>query len=343
MTERRRPGRVPEPASSHDDSGRPAQIDQTESERKTSDGEEGVSSPEQMDRKPGKVTDPSEPLGPATDTEEPLTPIVLSEIDPPPRSAWFSVFWLLLACIAFWGIGSATLNLVELWHRHTMLAAPLGLASVVLVGLLIRAMWLEWLAMRDVDALADRRKALVAALERDDIDALKLALRPTLDKLKVRDLKLIEEFEEAVVDSTDCADYLRTFENIVLQPLDEKAKEVVRNGSIATATAVAIVPHPAFDAVVVLWRALVMTRRIGSIYGLRPGGLSSWRLLSHSLKSALLAAGMDTITTILADASASTMARMLKPLAEGGVIGVRIFHLGRLTVDMCRPVSKLPR
>lgn len=258
---------------------------------------------------------------------------------PPPRSPWFSVLWLLIGCVALWGIGSATENLVDLWQQNLVLALPLALVGVVLAGFLSRALWLEWLAMRDVDALAERREKVEEAVQKQDVIALKEALEPTLTNLRARDPALINEFEAAVVDLADCSDYLRCFENIVLHSLDAEAKEVVRNGAIATGAAVAIVPHPAFDAIVVLWRALVMTRRIGSIYGLRPGGLSSWRLLSHALKSALLAAGMETLTALLVDSFATTLANTLKPVAEGGVIAVRIYHLGRLTVSVCRPVS----
>lgn len=256
----------------------------------------------------------------------------------PPRSPWFSVVWLLIACVALWGIGSATVNLVDLWRENLVLALPLILASAVLLGFLARALWHEWAAMRDVDELAERRERVEAALQNGNIDDLKDALRPTLDNLQARDPALINEFQAAVVDLDDCSDYLRCLENIVLHSLDAEAKQVVKNGAIATGTAVAIVPHPAFDAIVVLWRALVMTRRIGSIYGLRPGGLSSWRLLSHTLKSALLAASMETLTTLLADSFATTLARSVKPVAEGAVIAVRIYHLGRLTVSVCRPV-----
>ncbi len=194
--------------------------------------------------------------------------------------------------------------------------------------------------MREVDALAERREAVEGARARDDLLALKSALQPTLNGLRVRNPTMIRQFDDAVEGHVRCADYLRSLENLVLQPLDAEAKRVVEVSALTTGTAVAIVPHPAFDAVVVLWRALVMTRRIGSIYGLRPSGISAWRLLSHTLRSALLAASMDTLTTFLVDSSTTALSRTLKPVAEGAVIGVRIHHLGRLTVEVCRPVKK---
>ena len=299
-------------------------------------------------RRPGPVLEPASLIEDpdqqdGSDRAAPDQKDILSHIphlEPPPSSPWFSVLWLLLACVAFWGIGSATLNLVELWQRHTVIAVPMALAGAALIILLGRAMWLEWLAMRDVDTLSERRKAVAMAIERKDIDALRTALEPTLSGLKADKADLIDEFERAVVDHEDCGDYLRTFENLVLYPLDQEAREVVKKGSIATGAAVAIVPHPALDAAVVLWRTLVMTRQIGAIYGLRPGGLSSWRLFSHAIKSALLAAGIETLTSIVADTATDAIARALKPATEALVIGFRVHRFGQLAIGICRPVAK---
>ena len=334
MSEERRPGPVTEKTSRIGRPGHPAQepeegdIASTRTQART----RGL-------RKPGPEEGPTEAIPEDRAQDDPQT---IPPMDPPRASPWFSVLWLLLACVAFWGIASMTLNLVELWYRHTVIAIPMGLAGAALIILLARAMWREWQAMRDVDALGERREAIDGAIDGNDMNRLKSALGPTLSGLKSSRPALIDEFERAVVDMEDCRDYLHTLENLVLRPLDEEAHKVVKQGSISTAAAVAIVPHPAFDAVVVLWRTLVMTRRIGGIYGLRPGGLSSWRLLSYSIKSALLAAAMDTLTSMAADASANAVASAVKPLAEGAVIGVRVYRFGQIAIGICRPVAKSP-
>ena len=337
----RRPGRVSERATPVEDSAfpvhsEPARTDEMPVSRKataTPSSAAGMDPP--IER---RVTEPASPVeddtAPALSLQD--SPALL---DPPPRSPWSSVLWLLLACVAFWGVGSATMNLVDLWQQQMVLAAPLSAAGLVLVGLLIRALRLEWRAMRDVDALAERREAVEAATAREDLAALKAALQPTLSNLRARHPAMIGQFEAAAAGHTRCADYLRSLDNLVLQSLDAEAQRVVDGSALTTGIAVAVVPHPAFDAVLVLWRALVMTRHIGAIYGLRPTGLSAWRLLRHTLRSALLAASMDTLTTFLVDSSASALARTLKPLAEGAVIGVRFHHLGRLTMAVCRPVT----
>lgn len=287
--------------------------------------------------KRGPETNPTEPI-PPDETLQPIGPP--PSVDPPPPSPWFSVFWLLLACVALWGIGSATLNLIELWHRHSVIAVPIAAAGAALIGLLARAMWREWQAMQDIDALAERRNELNNAIEAGDIDRVRLALAPTLKSLQSSRPELMDEFERAIVDQEDCRDYLHALEHLVLTSLDEEAGKVVKQGSISTAAGVAIIPHPAFDAIFVLWRALAMTRQIGGIYGLRPGGLSSWRLLSYSIKSAALAATMDTLLSMIADASANAIASALKPLAEGAVIGARTYRFGQITIGICRPVEK---
>ena len=56
------------------------------------------------------------------------------------------------------------------------------------------------------------------------------------------------------------------------------------------------VPHPALDAAVALWRAATLVRNIGDIYGLEPTGLSSLRLLRHTITTAIIAVGADMAT-----------------------------------------------
>jgi uncharacterized membrane protein YcjF (UPF0283 family) len=290
-------------------------------------------------RSPGPVEEDAVPL---PDEAPPPTDDSLLRLEPPPPSPWFSVFWLMIALVALWGIATGLSTLVELWQRHLALAILLGIAGALLTVLLTRAMWQEWLAMRDVDQLARRQSQMDDALASNDISTLQLALEPTITSLRKRNPELIEEFEAAAVDIHDCDDYLKAFENIVLHILDARASQLVKNGAVATATAVAIVPHPAFDAVVVLWRSLVMTREIGAVYGLRPGGLASWRLFTYAIKSALLAASVEALTAVATDAVANASLRLVKPVAESAVIGVRVYRFGRLAIAMCRPLNQIP-
>ena len=261
------------------------------------------------------------------------------ELPPPSLSPWTSVLWLFIATVAFWGIGSAAINLVELWRQSLPIGILLTIIALVLAYFIAKALWHEYQAIKDVDKLADRQQLIQEALDSKDLASLKSALRETIDSIERRRPKLIQQFRDTVAPQYDVDGYLDNFKGIVLAQLDLEAEEVVGNGAIATGAAVAIVPHPAFDALVVLWRSLEMTRRIGGIYGLRPGGVASWRLLSYSVKSALLAASMQTVSDLLTESFASTLVGIFGTAGQGVAIGLRVYHVGHLTIATCRPIK----
>lgn len=337
MTQDRRPGRVDEEAVPVNRKGAAGSVHPPQESARKAGATDRPKGTEPYQRSSGPVEEDTVPLpdeAPPASDEPPLY------LEPPPPSPWFSVFWLLIALVALWGIATGLSTLVELWQRHLALAILLGIAGALLTVLLARAMWQEWLAMRDVDQLARRQIQMDEALASNDISMLQLSLEPTVKNLRKHNPKLIQEFEAAAVDIHDCDAYLTAFDNIVLHTLDARANQIVKNGAVATAAAVAIVPHPAFDAAVVLWRSLVMTREIGAVYGLRPGGLASWRLFTYAIKSALLAASVEALMAVVADAAANAALRLVKPAAEGAVIGVRVYRFGCLAIVMCRPLNQ---
>ena len=287
---------------------------------------------------PGNVTGPVKPINkppPPTSTQTRLPPPADSQKTNP----WLSAFWLIIGALGVWAIGSASLTLVELWHEQPIIAFPVSIAALAVIVLLSRALWDEWQALRELDLLTKRQEKLQDALGKKDIKGVKTSMRLTLENLKAGGCTEVIAFEKAVAYENDCNKYLSKLDSMVLAALDRKAKDEVRNGALATAAAVAIVPHPALDAAAVLWRALVMTRRVSTIYGLRPGGLSTWKLLSHTLKSAFLAAGMGAIGGMIADGGgADGLAAALKPFAQGAVIGMRMYRLGGLCIRICRPI-----
>ena len=107
---------------------------------------------------------------------------------------------------------------------------------------------------------------------------------------------------------------------------------------------VAIVPHPALDAAVALWRATALIRKIGKIYGLEPTGLSSLRLLKHSIATAIIAAGTDVAVDLAAEQVGLEMADQVssnlgKGAAGGVVTAWRLYRLGNYAQKLCRPVT----
>lgn len=337
----RRPGRVVEQASTVDGPRFPAPQTEGEADQIDQRNEAGRLP---VDLETRRVHAPATPMEDETSLAAPAEASVLNASEEARSSIWQSIFWLLIASAGFWGIGSATLTLVDLWQQQLLLAVPLTGVGLILLGLLGRALRIEWQAVRAVDALAQRRTAVELARVRNDLDSLKTALASALDNLHARHPALMDEFNAAAASRTDCADYLELFDNLVLRRLDKEAQMIINRSAIVTGTAVAAVPHPAFDAVVVLWRAIVMTRELGTTYGLRPTGLSSWRLMRHTLGTAMLAASMETLGSLALDETGrGALERAGKNLAEGVVIASRIRRLGQLTQKACRPVDRVTK
>ena len=134
-------------------------------------------------------------------------------------------------------------------------------------------------------------------------------------------------------------DYLKQFDNIVLTQLDQQVDSVIKASVLTGSVVVAVLPHPALDAVAVLWRAKILIFKIGQIYGLEPTGLSSLRLVKHAIVSAMLAAVTEKSGEVIIEQMAlNTFQKTFKPVTEGAVTAIRLYRLGKITQKVCRPI-----
>lgn len=327
-TESRRPGRVTEAAHSI------RQADAPRAHEAQHQPPEGAAQPGPALHQPGRVHQPASVMA----DEQPPAPAA------PPLSYWRSHPWvttgllalLLVLILLGWQWGS---TLATLWQTQPWLAALLSLLTAAVVLVLGRAVITEYRAARRIDRLQRRREQIEQALETNDLAALHTALGPTLAALTARQPALVREYEVAARETDHARDQAALFDNLVLRQLDEEADQAINRASLTVGAAVAIVPHPALDAIVVLWRASVLIRRIGEIYGLAPTGLSSLRLLKHAVTSAIMAAGLETAgDLVLEEVGRGMLASTGKRFTEGAVMAVRLRRLGRMTQSLCRPL-----
>ena len=255
---------------------------------------------------------------------------------------WRSTFWLLTALFVAWLLYSAVTGLATLWQEAIWLALPasgLVFALMVSASLAIRR---EFTSMRRVDTLPSRNASIVEALETDSLVLLKEALAPTIESARIRYPQMIDEFEAAATDRDSTRDYAQLFKNLIIKPLDEEADKLIKRTSIIVGAAVTVLPHPALDAAVVMWKASTLIRKIGDIYGLNLTGLSSLRLFKHIITSAVLAAGIEEMGDImLAQIGRGIMESAGKKSAEGIVIAWRVHRLGTISKELCRPALQL--
>lgn len=82
------------------------------------------------------------------------------------------------------------------------------------------------------------------------------------------------------------------------------------------------------------------------MYGIKPSGLSSLRLFRHILSSAVLAAGAEVASEVIADSLAENATEgageilfgsLFSKVGEGAVTVWRIYRLGRIVRLIIRP------
>ena len=254
-------------------------------------------------------------------------------------SAWMVALLAGLALLLAWGFTSMILGIQNFYGQSPLIGIPLAILGLAFGATLIWVFVREYRAFRQVDRLKAESKALSESLEQDDKRGVLDALAPRLTALRLAEPEIVAQFEAAARGSNHARRVHELFRNIVLSTLDEKAEKVIDREAMQTALAVAILPHPALDAAVVLWRSCGLVRKISTIYGVEATGLSSLRLLQHIIQSAMMAAAAESISEILVRESfAGTLGRFVKSLGEAAVTYARFRLLGNFAKEMLVPV-----
>jgi len=153
----------------------------------------------------------------------------------------------------------------------------------------------------------------------------------------------VRDFRHRVQGQTDCATILKQFRGAVLVPLDQEARRAVRANAMAVLGATAISPHPALDVAIVVWRGIVMVRKVAEIYGLRPSGFTTLHLTRSVVVSAAMAMAADPAGEAVANALGGSLAEKVSArFAEGSISGLRALRLGVRAIEVCRPLPFEP-
>ena len=289
-------------------------------------------------RTPGKVNAPTEPAEDVEELDGEDGASVLPELTE--SSPWKVFFVLLVITFLVWLLSEIVVSLVSAYREQVVwIWVPMAIASAALIAAFAWGVRREYKALRSVDALAEREKKVQSMIESNDLIGLQQVLEPTLANLRRRYPGILREFEAAASERESSKDYMSQFDNIVLAELDKEVKKVIKSCVLTGSMAVAVSPHPALDSFFVLWRAKVLIRSVGEIYGLQPTGFSAYKLMKHAVTSAMIAAAMEQSGEIVLTHAAENIAlKAFKPVTEGATAAVRLYRLGRITQQICRPV-----
>jgi len=146
-------------------------------------------------------------------------------------------------------------------------------------------------------------------------------------------------FDDLSKDVTDGDAYYQLAEQTLIAPQDQAAKAEIAQAARIVATATALIPLALADVVAAMFANIRMIRRISEIYGGRPGGLSSWRLLRkvamHLLATGAVAVGDDMLGSL---AGGGVLSKLSRRFGEGLINGALTARVGIAAMEMCRPM-----
>jgi putative membrane protein len=244
-----------------------------------------------------------------------------------------------------------------------LLTLALGLAVDSLIReLFARTDWLGWLAvaltalailaiaalaareiigllrLRAIDKIRERAVAAAAADDRTEARAAArelIALYSTRPETARGRAALTGHIGEII----DGRDLIGLAETELLVPFDEAARTMVLSSAKRVALLTAVSPRALVDLLFVAAEILRLIRRLGALYGGRPGFLGFLRLaraaFAHLAVTGGMAAGDSIIQQFLGHGIA---ARLSARLGEGVVNGLLTARIGIAAIDVCRPL-----
>jgi len=285
-------------------------------------------------RKPVPVTEPTKAVPPES------TSAPDSGYDHLNENRWSRLFMVFVSFVVFWLLYATIASLVDAWSTSVWLAAPLTIITIVFITILGGLAWREWRSIQVIDRIQETQKELRQYINEDSIIGVHETLKPVLACIKVYYPEEHRQFDDARHERKTVKEYLSLLDNIILSKLDKDVDDAINKASLSVAGLVAISPHPALDAVIVMFRANMLLRKISNIYGLELTGLSSLYLFKHTIVSAITAAGIEEIGSMLmVEFGAGFTEKTGKVVAEAMVSASRMYRLGKIAKKMIRPLS----
>jgi len=126
----------------------------------------------------------------------------------------------------------------------------------------------------------------------------------------------------------------------MLPIIDKKAKQIIRDASMQAALSTAISPIAIFDMVLIIWRSMLLTKNIASLYGFRPGSLTTLILLKQGILNVAFAGIAEMATEVTNEmAGRSVLSKVSKSAGQGISNGVLLARLGYGIMNACRPIE----
>lgn len=129
----------------------------------------------------------------------------------------------------------------------------------------------------------------------------------------------------------------------LLEPLDRKARQVIRQEALGVGIATAVSWNGTIDAFLVLWRNANLCSRIARIYYGRPGARGTLAILRDVSAATIASAYLQDLTeaagSALSGIFGKTVGALGGPLLDGGLNAVATLRIGYVAKARCRAFS----
>ena len=252
-----------------------------------------------------------------------------------------ALIWAFSALFTF-VLSVAAYDFVTSLIARSPILGYLALAlTVIAVGLALIAGGREWAAFLRLGRLEHLRSDALTAKAAGDSRAARAVVarvaglyshRPELAEARTRLVARADEMMDAdgIVDQA---------EQLLILPLDARARAEVETAARQVATVTALVPLALADVAMALFSNLRMIRRIAEIYGGRSGGFASLGLLRRVF-TYLVATGAVALTDDLIGsvAGGGVLSKLSRRFGEGVVNGALTARVGVAAMELCRPL-----
>ncbi len=256
--------------------------------------------------------------------------------------SWAGLFGTALGGLVTLWLGLQLELLLEaLFARSTVIGMiGLGLVGVVVAALVV-------LAAREIVSVMRQRQVaslhigLAQAREADDFKEARRLVRDLASLYTgrpetARARNQISALMREIVDGRDLIDFS---ERALVVPLDAEVKKEIVNAAKRVSMVTALAPRAIIDIVFVAAQAIMLIRRIATIYGGRPGLLGFLKLLrsvaAHLAITGGLAAGDSILQQLVGHGIA---AKLSARLGEGVLNGLLTARVGISAMAVCRPM-----
>lgn len=144
-------------------------------------------------------------------------------------------------------------------------------------------------------------------------------------------------YQQQLHDDMSAKERLGLYQDTVINAVQQKAQKVLNKESITAGSLAFISPNNLIQTFAVMWISFRTIRRMGRIYGLRPGTIGNWKLLGVLAQNIAAQGVFDLATDEVANQiGGSLSAKFMENSAEAVAAGALNVRLGKALMKLLK-------